>query len=572
MPLRRRVGLVVLAIGFLAACGGTGSTGPGGGGTVASVSLSPALLTIDPNTPTPIQATLRAANGQVLTGRSCTWSSSDPAVLSVSSSGGDEAIMTGLKAGTVIVTASCQGQRATATITVRPVPVASIVITPDPAAVEVAKTLQLSAVVRDARGNPLARTVTWSSAAPGTATIDASTGLLTGVSAGTVEISATADGFTTRVTVTVKPKPVARIVVNPTELEIYVGHAATFTATAYAADGEVLRRGFFTWSANPTAPLHQNMVVSGSERQTAQVYGTAEGSTTLTATLEGVSGSAKLGVKALPATAGSISLSPVRTAFTGTTGSSGGFQTLACKMEWTAAIPAGESGTWTGVPYTGTLEGGKTFSGNLALTSSFTAGTRTFSSTWTSQGLSAGPRFTISLHHTYLNAAGQAQSTAPITMSCEPPSATTPPPTSPPPPGESGQCDKPGLTLIAVGSEKICLSRQVPGYTVAGTYSTEGGGTTYRTQLNADGTGSTENDEMWNAASPNTPTQEPRTQFTAWGVRVQMNGDPMKVQSTAAGEMHHLYYKRANRDWSTTSLTIVYADKRMIIASYRIKR
>ena len=150
--------------------------------------------------------------------------------------------------------------------------------------------------------------------------------------------------------------------------------------------------------------------------------------------------------------------------------------------------------------------------------------------------------------------------------------STSAPPTTPTPPsGGNGQCDKPGLTLITVGSDKICLSRLVPGYTVTGTYATEGGGTTYRTQLNADGTGSTDNSDMWNAASPRTPAQEPRTQFT-WGVRVQMNGDPMKVQSTSVGEMHHIYYKPADRDWSVTSLAIVYADKRMIIANDRIKR
>lgn len=265
---------------------------------VASVSIAPAIVTITIGVPTPLDATLRSADGQVLTGRSCTWSPTDATVLSVSSGGGASATVTGLKNGTTIVTATCEGRSGTAIVTAQNVPVASIVISPDPAVVEVQKTLQLSASVRDANNNVLSRTVTWSSSAAGVASVNATTGLVTGVSTGTAEISATADGFTAKRTVTVGPKPIASITIEQSATKIYIGQDAIFIATAKAADGEVLRRGTFQWTVSNTTPLGPNMILSGPERATAQVFGYNAGYTNITATLEGKSKTVSLQVVA----------------------------------------------------------------------------------------------------------------------------------------------------------------------------------------------------------------------------------------------------------------------------------
>jgi hypothetical protein len=61
---------------------------------------------------------------------------------------------------------------------------------PGPDSVEVGESIQLSATPLDRNGDSLAATITWVSADPA-ATIDATTGVLTGVSVGTARIQAT---------------------------------------------------------------------------------------------------------------------------------------------------------------------------------------------------------------------------------------------------------------------------------------------------------------------------------------------------------------------------------------------
>lgn len=85
----------------------------------------------------------------------------------------------------------------TAPITVPPpAAVASVTVTPDSADLALAGTLQLSAVVRDARGATLTgRPATWTSAEPTIATVSAA-GLVTAVAAGRVQITVSVEGQT----------------------------------------------------------------------------------------------------------------------------------------------------------------------------------------------------------------------------------------------------------------------------------------------------------------------------------------------------------------------------------------
>ncbi len=78
-------------------------------------------------------------------------------------------------------------------------PVSSVTITPNAPTVEVGKTVTLQAEVLPA--NATDKTVAWASSADAVATV--SNGVVTGVSAGTAQITATAGGVSTSVTVTV---------------------------------------------------------------------------------------------------------------------------------------------------------------------------------------------------------------------------------------------------------------------------------------------------------------------------------------------------------------------------------
>ena len=81
---------------------------------VASVTLSPTTASVNVGGKQQFTATLKDANGNVLTGRSVAWASSKPTVASVSTAG----MVTGVAAGTSSVTATSEGKSATVPATV----------------------------------------------------------------------------------------------------------------------------------------------------------------------------------------------------------------------------------------------------------------------------------------------------------------------------------------------------------------------------------------------------------------------------------------------------------------------
>ena len=81
---------------------------------VASVAVTPATATVTLGFSAILQATVKNAAGTPLTGRTITWSSSNPGVAAVASSG----VTAGLAVGTATITAACEGKSGTAVITV----------------------------------------------------------------------------------------------------------------------------------------------------------------------------------------------------------------------------------------------------------------------------------------------------------------------------------------------------------------------------------------------------------------------------------------------------------------------
>ena len=86
---------------------------------------------------------------------------------------------------------TCDGSSTDVTVTI---PVATVEVAPGTGTVEIGQTLQLTATPKDATGNVLHRTVTWSSSDPAVATADGN-GLVTGVLEGTAIITATSEGM-----------------------------------------------------------------------------------------------------------------------------------------------------------------------------------------------------------------------------------------------------------------------------------------------------------------------------------------------------------------------------------------
>lgn len=273
-----RFGLVMAtaAAALSLACGSDGGAGPGPA-PVATVTVSPALDTIAPAATLQLTATPKDGSGNALSGRTITWSSSNPLVASISPAG----LVSGIDSGSVTITASSEGKDGVATIAVY-VRIASVTVAPSPDTIQPAATLQLAATVKDGAGNILTgRVVSWSTNASGVATV--SGGLVTGVADGAATITATAEGKAGSATIRVR-SPVASVTVLPALDTIAPSATVQLTAVTKDSLGNSLGGRTIGWSSGDTLVA----TVSG----TGLVTGKNSGSATITASSEGKSGTA----------------------------------------------------------------------------------------------------------------------------------------------------------------------------------------------------------------------------------------------------------------------------------------
>ena len=172
---------------------------------VAVVIVTASTTTVALNETTHLTATLTDSEGETLGGRAITWSSSNETIATVDMAG----LVTGVAEGAAAIIASSEGKQGSLTITVMPVPVASIEVVPTSAAILVGGTVQLTAATRDVDGNVLTgRPITWSSSSQTVAVVDA-TGLVTGLAEGSTTITATSEGISGSSAVTVSGQPAA---------------------------------------------------------------------------------------------------------------------------------------------------------------------------------------------------------------------------------------------------------------------------------------------------------------------------------------------------------------------------
>ncbi len=262
---------------------------------VASVSVSPVSASAQVGQTVQLSAITKDSTGGVLTGRVVSWSSSNPSVASVSSSG----LVTGIAVGSATVAATSEGQSGTAAIAVTTVPVASVAVTPASAGIQVGQTVQLTATPKDGSGSPLSgRTMTWASSNSLVATVSGS-GLVTATAVGSAIITATSEGQSGTSSITVTNVPVASVAVTPASATIQVGQTVQLVASPKDANGNALSGRTVTWSSSNTSVA----TVSGS----GLVTGVIAGSATITATSEGQSGAAAITVTSAPPTGGECS-------------------------------------------------------------------------------------------------------------------------------------------------------------------------------------------------------------------------------------------------------------------------
>lgn len=234
-----------------------------------------------------LTATARNAAGAPILGRPFTWTVSDAQLATVSATG----LVQTLRSGEVVVTATNEGVSASYTLRILE-PVATVQIVGAPTGPVVAGTVvRLRAVARSAAGDSLpGRTVFWTSGNYSVATVSPD-GVVQTLRAGIVQIGATVEEQTGSFTLTVL-EPVATVSVNAPASGLYTTQEMQLSATARSAMGTVLTGRPVTWSTSNAARATVD--------STGKVTAVAEGEATITATVEGQTGSVNLRVVPRP--------------------------------------------------------------------------------------------------------------------------------------------------------------------------------------------------------------------------------------------------------------------------------
>jgi uncharacterized protein YjdB len=213
------------------------------------------------------------------------WTSSNTGVAQVSSTG----LVTAVAIGEATITATDAGTTGTWVVSVTAATVTSLLVA-GPGSLSSTQTSQMSAVASLVGGSTQVVTTAaaWQSSNPRVATVDGS-GLLTAVAPGTTTITATYMGLAGTWVVTVNDTVTSVVVFGAASLVATTAQTSQFSAAAVMSSGpeQIVTSAAFWASSNPAAAT-----VSG----TGLVTAVAAGTTTITATYNGVTGSAAVSV------------------------------------------------------------------------------------------------------------------------------------------------------------------------------------------------------------------------------------------------------------------------------------
>jgi hypothetical protein len=226
------------------------------------------------------------------------WSTSSAGVATVSNAAGTRGLATGNSQGTATITAAYQGVSSFTVLTVTTETLVSITVTPPSATIAAGLTRQFTATGTYSDGSTavINSQVLWVVVSAGVASISnsaGSEGRATGLTTGETDITATLGTIVGTAHLTVVTAVLQSIAVTPTNPSVPLGTTQQFVATG-------------TYSAGPTQDLTAQVLWSSSASSVATISNAAgskgeataiiAGSTTITANLNGISGTTLLTV------------------------------------------------------------------------------------------------------------------------------------------------------------------------------------------------------------------------------------------------------------------------------------
>jgi uncharacterized protein YjdB len=264
------------------------------------------------------------------------WSSSNSAAATVGATTGRAV---SVAPGSTTITAALDSVNGTAALVVTNATIVSIVVGPSTTTIEPLTVQAFTAIgtFSDASNQNITHDVTWASTTPAAATISnssGSVGVATGVAAGSTTISATFGAVSGAAPLTVASATLSSITVTSPSAAMAAGSQLALQAVGNFSDGSSQHiETVGTWTSSDTSVATLNANIAS---------GVANGSVTITCSLNGVSGTASLTVEGFTG----ITISP--------------------------ATPTVAAGTSTGLTATGTLTDGTTqdMTNSVAWTSS----------------------------------------------------------------------------------------------------------------------------------------------------------------------------------------------------------
>ncbi len=270
--------------------------------SVTDVQVSPLAVTMAEGADQAVEATVIVGSGEDPGDRDVIWSSDDPAVATVNPDGELGAFIFGHSVGTTTVSADVEGQTAPVDVTVEPLALDHVVVTPTDFSLKEGQSFQLSAAViaGDGRSVPGA-TVSWE-VCDGSALADgdwngctselaqvSADGVVTAQEAGAVSIRAVADAdsdVTGEAAMTINAAPVINVALSPAIIELVMGddtqEAASITAEVFTTNGA---DGDRTLSFDISPAGVANLTSTGA--QSAQVEAQAAGDALVEAAADG---------------------------------------------------------------------------------------------------------------------------------------------------------------------------------------------------------------------------------------------------------------------------------------------